>query len=131
MTFQVIAGISSATLLVKGEFAYGRLKAEHGVHRLVLNNTNAGASAQVGFFANGNDSGCIGFEHFSSTYSLGTGYESLAAHSGALYSGANDANGRDGGAADRAHPRGRVEVLVWVRGRGRCVSGCAWMICLS
>ncbi|MCE0499052.1 MAG: peptide chain release factor 2, partial [Methylacidiphilales bacterium] len=29
------AGISSATVQVKGEFAYGRLKAEHGVHRLV------------------------------------------------------------------------------------------------
>ena len=29
------AGIKSATLRVKGEFAYGYLKAEKGVHRLV------------------------------------------------------------------------------------------------
>lgn len=29
------AGISSATLLIKGRDAYGRLKSEHGVHRLV------------------------------------------------------------------------------------------------
>jgi len=29
------AGLKSATLMVRGEFAYGYLKAEHGVHRLV------------------------------------------------------------------------------------------------
>src|SRR5437870_9355279 len=29
------AGIKSATMMVRGEFAYGYLKSEHGVHRLV------------------------------------------------------------------------------------------------
>ncbi|MFT5358817.1 MAG: peptide chain release factor 2 [Polyangiales bacterium] len=30
-----VAGIASASMLVKGEYAYGFLRAEHGVHRLV------------------------------------------------------------------------------------------------
>jgi len=44
------AGISSATVLVKGEFAYGRLKAEHGVHRLVrISPFNAAGKRQTSF----------------------------------------------------------------------------------
>jgi peptide chain release factor 2 len=44
------AGISSATVLVRGEFAYGRLKAEHGVHRLVrISPFNAAGKRQTSF----------------------------------------------------------------------------------
>jgi peptide chain release factor 2 len=44
------AGISSATVLVKGEFAYGRLKAELGVHRLVrISPFNAAGKRQTSF----------------------------------------------------------------------------------
>jgi len=44
------AGISSATLLVKGEFAFGRLKAEHGVHRLVrISPFNSAGKRQTSF----------------------------------------------------------------------------------
>jgi peptide chain release factor 2 len=44
------AGISSATLMVRGEFAYGRLKAELGVHRLVrISPFNAAGKRQTSF----------------------------------------------------------------------------------
>jgi peptide chain release factor 2 len=44
------AGISSATVMVKGEFAYGRLKAELGVHRLVrISPFNAAGKRQTSF----------------------------------------------------------------------------------
>ena len=44
------AGISSATVMVRGEFAYGRLKAELGVHRLVrISPFNAAGKRQTSF----------------------------------------------------------------------------------
>jgi peptide chain release factor 2 len=44
------AGISRATLQVKGEFAFGRLKAEHGVHRLVrISPFNSAGKRQTSF----------------------------------------------------------------------------------
>ena len=44
------AGISSATVMVRGEFAYGRLKAELGVHRLVrMSPFNAAGKRQTSF----------------------------------------------------------------------------------
>ena len=44
------AGVSSATVMVRGEYAYGRLKAELGVHRLVrISPFNAAGKRQTSF----------------------------------------------------------------------------------
>ena len=46
------AGISSATFLVKGRHAYGRMRSEHGVHRLVrISPFNAQGKRQTAFAA--------------------------------------------------------------------------------
>jgi peptide chain release factor 2 len=46
------AGISSATFVVKGRHAYGRLRSEHGVHRLVrMSPFNAQGKRQTAFAA--------------------------------------------------------------------------------
>jgi peptide chain release factor 2 len=46
------AGISSATFLVRGRHAYGRLRSEHGVHRLVrMSPFNAQGKRQTAFAA--------------------------------------------------------------------------------